>query len=63
MYLEAHEVLKTNLPIFREKEDGHYSLVELHFLNKKIEDYEKSGYVLVKNGKKLLFKTVYKKKD
>ena len=62
MYLEAHEIMGTDKPIFKEKENNHFTMGELLHLDLKPSDYEEAGFVRVIRDEKTLFKTVYTKK-
>jgi hypothetical protein len=57
--LKSHEVLGTDLPIFREKEINHFYLDEIIHLNDNPEKYSVVGYVQVIKDKEIFFKAVY----
>jgi hypothetical protein len=62
MLYESHEILGTELPIYREQEDEHFTHEEIIHLNEKTDDYVQVGYVQVKKGQKVLFQPVFQKK-
>jgi hypothetical protein len=57
--LKAHEILGTDKPIFKEKEDTYFYLDELLHLNENPEKYSVVGYVQVIKNKEIFFKAVY----
>lgn len=64
MLYESHQILGTELPIYPEQLEEHFTHDEILHLEEKPHDYEQVGYVKVKKqvGNKNLFTPVYKKK-
>lgn len=61
--LKAHEILGTDKPIFKEKENTCFFLDEITTLGENPEDYEVIGYVQILVKKIPFFKAVYKKHE
>lgn len=59
MMLKSYEVLGTDKPILRERNNTHFFLDEIIQLNENPEDYFVSGYVPVIKNKEVFFKAVY----
>lgn len=61
--LKAHEILGTDLPIYKEKVVHHFYLDEITHLNENPDNYRIAGYVRIIKNKEPFFKAVYIKKD
>jgi hypothetical protein len=61
--LKVHEILGTDKPVFKEKEDNHFFLDEITYLNENAENYRVVGYVRVIKNQEIFFKAVYSKKE
>jgi len=59
MYLEAHQIMGTDKPIFKEKGNNHLTLDEILHLDLKPKDYVEAGFVRVIHAGETLFKTFY----
>ncbi|WP_456275074.1 hypothetical protein [Bacillus sp. AK031] len=58
---KANEVLGTDLPIFRKKQEGYFSLEEIIHLNENPSDYKISGYVALERFKEIFYEPLYSK--
>ncbi len=57
---ESHEVLGTDLPIFREKADNYYSLEDILNSFQSPEDFQRCGYVQVFKYNRTFLKPIFK---
>lgn len=57
---ESHEVLGTDLPIFREKADNHYSLEDILNSFQSPEAFKHCGFVQVKKYNQTLYEPIYR---
>jgi hypothetical protein len=56
---KAHEILGTDLPIFREKKEDYFYLEEIVHLNENPRHYKISGYVPIKKYGQVFYKALY----
>lgn len=57
--LKGHEVLGTDLPIYRRMSDDHFTIEEIWHLNHDMNDFEKVGYASYVEFNQIFFKPVY----
>ncbi len=57
---ESHEVLGTDLPIFREKTNNHYTLEDILNTFQTPEDFHCCGFVQIKKYNRKLYKSIYR---
>lgn len=63
MLLESYEIIGTNLPIYRDKKNDHYTLADIMLDNDNKIDYVLDGYVkCIINPSKVLYQSVFIKK-
>ena len=62
MYYKPHEILGTDKPVLRERDDNHLTREELIHLNENLEDYKLDAYVPIVVDKQDFFEPVYVKK-
>lgn len=59
MMLKSHEILGTDKPVYRTKQDSHFSLEEIIHLNENPEKYKVVAYVQMIKGQKHYYTPVY----
>ncbi|HZH59643.1 MAG TPA: hypothetical protein VEY70_08720 [Metabacillus sp.] len=62
MLYQNHEILGTDKPIFKEKEEDHYTYEEVLHLNGNLNDFIHVGYVKVQTRGHVFFEPVYRKR-
>lgn len=59
MLYQSHEVLGTDLPIFRQKSEDLLTYEEMILLGERLDDFKIAGYIQVIKSGKVFFEPVY----
>lgn len=62
MYYEEHEVLGTELPIYKEMPEYGFTIEDIANTNQTLDDFEKFGFVEVFKYERTLYVPIYKVK-
>lgn len=63
MLLEYEEVVFSELPIFKTKEDHHYTLEDILNTDQSVDDFKRSGFVEIEKYNRTFYIPVFTRKE